>query len=93
MPKRVRKVHQELMLFHVCDFERGCVALTKYPEEAAMLASALGENATVQDARGWLLWSQMLDGDAGESYDDAAEKIMQRLYYPRPVTSPRPRPV
>jgi len=67
------------MPFYVCDFERGCVGRTREAEEAAMLVSCLGDDASVQNAAGMLLWSQGLDGDAGESYDHAAEVMYTRL--------------
>ena len=68
--------------FYVCDFERGCVAVAKYAEEAAMLVGCLGQEATVQTKSGHLLWSQGLDGDAAESYDHAAEVMYDRLNKP-----------
>ncbi len=68
--------------FCVVDCDRGCVATCQDAEEAAMLCGMLGELASVQTRDGALLYSNLSDGDASESYDEAAQIMHARLVTP-----------
>jgi len=50
------------------------IASIKYLEDAAAFVSIQGEGATVRSghAKRNILWTEGLDGNAGESYDGAA---------------------
>ena len=53
------------------------VGCAKYAEDAAALV-ALQEDGSVRLLHKYVLWTQGVDGDAGESYDAAAELMHQR---------------
>lgn len=54
------------------------VATTAYPEFAAAMVSLCGPGATVRLNKDVILWTEGADGNAGESYDEAAETMMSR---------------
>lgn len=56
----------------------GCV---KYFEDAAALVSIQDDGATVRYGHTRVLWTQGVDGNAGESYDGAAEIMRARFNY------------
>jgi hypothetical protein len=54
------------------------IAATLHPEDAAMMVSALGDGGSVRfDKR--TVWREGVDGNAGESYDEAAMKMLERI--------------
>jgi hypothetical protein len=55
----------------------GCV---KHPEDAAVLVNAYGPGATIRDGhrKRDIVWTEGVDGDAGESYDAVAELVWNR---------------
>ena len=53
------------------------IGSVKYAEDAAALV-ALQDSGTVRLSHKYVLWTQGADGDAGESYDAAAELMRQR---------------
>jgi hypothetical protein len=52
----------------------GCV---KYAEDAAALV-AIQDNGSVRLGHSFVLWNEGVDGNAGDSYDVAAEKMRER---------------
>jgi hypothetical protein len=57
------------------------VAACAYAEDAAALASVLGDGTTVRadHSKAWTCWTEGVDGNAYESYDEAAAHMRSRL--------------
>lgn len=66
--------------FKIYSADATLMGTTAYAEDAAILVSAQGDGATVRVGR-TVVWTegQDHDGEAGESYDLAAELIHDRL--------------
>lgn len=55
------------------------IASTLHVEEAAVLISFLGEGATIRLAgNGKIVYTEGIDGKAGESYDEVVEIVFNR---------------
>lgn len=54
------------------------VAACKRAGDAAALVSLYGEGATIRDGHARRVWVEGSDGWAGESYDEAADVVMER---------------
>lgn len=56
------------------------VAACKYPEDAAAILAMRGDGATIRDghAKSDIVWTEGVDGQAGESYDQVAESVYTR---------------
>lgn len=67
------------LVYAVHDEDNRLRARVAHAEDAACLVSFLGRNATVRNPDG-ILWREGrgYDGEAGESYDEAAHRIMGR---------------
>jgi len=57
------------------DYEAACKSL----EVAAAVVALLGDGATVRLHHRQVLWTEGIDGEAGESYDGAALVMARRL--------------
>ena len=53
-------------------------AAVKHPEIAAVVVYVLGEGATVRAGHQRIVWTEGIDGCAGESYDAAGTVIAER---------------
>lgn len=69
---------EQRLPFAVYNSEGEFIAATKYAEEAAHLVSFEGIGAVVKNRPGRILWTEGIDGEAGESYDHAAEVMQER---------------
>lgn len=77
--------------YKVYDRDGRYQAACKEPEAAACLASLYGEGATVRWQHRAILWREGKDGNAGDSYDAAAQTILARKRdYHRTVFGLRP---
>lgn len=54
-------------------------AACKEPEAAAVLVTFYGEGSTIRWDHAFVIWTEGLDGNAGDSYDIAAESMNERL--------------
>ena len=54
------------------------IAATRHAEDAAMMVSACPDGGSVRYKRR-TVWREGVDGHAGESYDDAAIKMFERI--------------
>ena len=71
-------------MFKVYDASGVYQACTKRPEEAAAVVGLLGDGATIKYGHRYVVWiqgpfSERGDGDAAESYDNAAAVIWSRV--------------
>lgn len=59
-----------------------CIGSLVYAEDAAALVSILGDGTTVRNEVGAVLWTEgdapNRDGNAGDSFDEAADLIRER---------------
>jgi hypothetical protein len=62
--------------FKVYDAQGVYQSACKEPEAAAALVSFYGEGATVRDGHSHIVWVEGEDGNAGDSYDDTATRIL-----------------
>lgn len=55
-------------------------ASCKYPEDAGAIVALLGDGATIRDGHrsSKAVWTEGVDGTAGDSYDDVAAAAYQR---------------
>ena len=68
--------------FKIHSVEHGYIGSVKHLEDAALLVSVQGDGATVRDnghANHDIIFTQGADGNAGESYDDAAVLMIERI--------------
>jgi len=68
--------------FKVFTVDGTYVAAIKHLEDAAAFVSIQGEGATVRNghAKKHTLWTEGVDGNAGESYDEAAATMRGVIY-------------
>jgi hypothetical protein len=57
------------------------LAATKYVEEAAAVVALQGQGATIRDGheRKHVVWTEGVDGEAFESYDNVCEMVHFRI--------------
>lgn len=57
------------------------VAACKYPEDGAAILAAYGAGATIRDghAKSDVVFTNGIDGDAGNSYDEVQTIVAERL--------------
>lgn len=67
--------------FKVYDSRGAYQAACKEPEAAAAVVSLYGEGATIRNGhrKHDTVWTEGDDGDAGDSYDECAERIWCRV--------------
>ena len=66
--------------FKVYDAAGAYQAACKEPEAAAAVVSLYGSGSTIRlgHAKRDTVWTEGVDGDAGDSYDDVAERVLGR---------------
>lgn len=65
--------------FKVYDADGSYQGSTKEPEAAAPLVSFYGEGATIRDGHKTVVWTEGVDGNAAESYDQVAMLVLARI--------------
>ena len=68
-------------IFKIYDADGEYQGCMKRPEEAAAVVALLGDDSEIRYGHKHVVWTQGPngDGDAGESYDDAAALIRSRV--------------
>lgn len=56
------------------------VASAKHTEGASLLMSLYGRGSTIRYDHRKIVWTEGIDGNAGESYDYTAEQIHKKLH-------------
>jgi hypothetical protein len=68
--------------FKLYDAAGAYQAACKQPEQAAALVSFLGDGATIRygHTKKDIVWTEGVDGAASDSYDQTANKVVDRLF-------------